>query len=226
MTVISKAISDRNERGRIQDDIQKKLRKEFDQKIREIQAYLLLKDYEISNLSIHQTISEIDLNNIRGNNNTGIALDSLLEKWVTDSHARYRIDLQHKIKNIPANELRKLKIHRYPLVLQDISEALQVQGYLYSSNLLPVNQLDHLVEQQLKLFLCLLALMTYANDDKDKYVLPRLGRAQLNEFKSTFRDLKEYFDQKSSGTKCNQYIERIGSILSSDIKQEFDFSIN
>lgn len=223
VTVISKAISDQNERSRIQEDIQKELRKEFDRQLGEIQAYLLLKDYEISNLSIHQTISEIDLKNIKDNNNIEIAIDDSLNNWVANpSKEELKTELKNKISQIPAGELRKLKVHRYPLVLQDIAEALQAQKYLYSLDLLPANDLDHLVEQQLELFLFLLVLMNYAHEDKDKYILPRISERQLKEFKSTFEDLHDFFNKTRPRTKCSKIITQIHEILlSTDLKKDF-----
>ena len=223
VTVISKAISDQNERSRIQEDIQKELRKEFDRQLGEIQAYLLLKDYEISNLSIHQTISEIDLKNIEDNDNKGIELDASLDNWVNNpDKEKYKTALKKEISRIPANALRKLKIHRYPLVLQDIVEALQVQSYLYSSNILPAENLDHLIGQQLRFFLFLLVLMTYRNDDKNEYILPRLGNAQLDKLKFIFGDLRRFFGEKRT-KKCSEYVERIYQILLEDVKREADF---
>ncbi|MDJ0676407.1 MAG: hypothetical protein QNJ36_13650 [Calothrix sp. MO_167.B42] len=213
---ISQALSNLDTRNKIQEEIRAELRKELDRQIGEIELDLLLKDYKISNLSINQTISRIDIKKIQ--DLAGISLD---ESW-----ADFDI-IKNKIISMDENKLRKLNIHRYPLVLQDISKALQAQEYLYSSDILPDNYLDILFEQQIKLFLYLLALMTYPNEDKDKYVLPRLSTTQLKEFKSTFKKLNEFFDENRSPTKSSKYIKLIREILSSnEIKQEFDFSRN
>lgn len=221
VTVISKAISDRNERSRIQDDIQKELRKEFDRQLGKINDYLAWKDYETASLSISRAIGETHLNKVEysmADRNFSIEITS--KKWGDPN-----LDLKAEIRKIPDSKLRELKIHRYPLILQDISKALQARNHLYALDDSSLNNLDASVEQQLELFLFLLVLMTYAHEDKDKYVLPRLSEQQIKEFETNFENLDKYFDRNRPKTKCSKVIKQIRDLLKSDdVKKDFVFS--
>jgi hypothetical protein len=218
VNAISQAIANRDVISKIRNEIIGELKEDFEQQIGEISAYLLLKDYETENSSVDQDIRGIPLNDIT--DQTGI----LISTWLFGSEINPSL-VKDKIRKIPASKLRQLKLHRYPLILRDISKSLRTQRRLYSYKFLPPEKLDLLVEQQLKLFLSLLMLMTYASDDREIYVLPRLSQAQLNDFRNTFEDLHEYFRKIRSESECNKIIKKIREILSSnDIKRGFNFS--
>jgi hypothetical protein len=217
---ISKTISERNERNRIKDQIRSELQGE----IGVITDYVLLHNYELSRFVAHEAHVE-DVKRLMEQGEQ----DPL--NWDQLASTDFRNKIRYKLKELLSNptELMQLEIHKYPLVLQDMSNVFHMHSKLRFANHLTSDQLTPFVRKNVKDFLLLLWIMTCQNDQESDvtYVFPRLTPEQVKSFKEIFFTLRKYFeDEYSAEDPIIQEIDSIHSILSSDnINREYYFGV-
>lgn len=215
---ISKTISEQNERNRVKDQIRNELREE----IEAIADYVLLHNYELSRFVANEAhIEEVKKLMERG--------EKEQLNWDQLASTDFQENIQSKLGELLSNprELMQLEIHKYPLVLQDMSNVFHIHGKLRFTNHITSDQLTHFVRKNLNDFLLLLWIMTCQNDKESDatYVFPRLTPGQIKSFKEIFFTLRKYFEEAySEDDVIIQEIDAIQSILSSDnINRKYHF---
>jgi RNase P protein component len=207
---ISKTISERNERNRIKDQI----RSELQEEIRAIADYVLLHNYELSRFVANEAHVEDIKKLMEQGEKEQLSWDQLASK-------DFRENIRSKLGRLLSNprELMQLEIHKYPLVLQDMSNVFHMHSKLRLTNHLKSDQLTPLVRKNVNNFLLLLWIMTCQNDQESDvtYVFPRLTPEQAKSFKEIFFGLRKYFeDEYSADDPILQEIDAIYSILTSE----------
>ncbi len=211
---VSKAISDQNERNQVKSDIRDELKEE----IGAISDHLLLHNYELSRFIANEVHIE-DVKRIMEISN---------QDKLTDPNVKNRIESKLEYLLLQPSSLLQLEIHKYPLVLQDMSRVFYMHSNLGNSNPLQAEQLIPFLERQLSNFLLLLIVMTCRNDmeSDETYIFPRLTLKQISHFKKIFYEMGDYLRERENVDYILQMINKVNEILSDKdaINRQFNFT--
>lgn len=214
---VSKAISDQNERNQVKSDIRDELKEE----VGAISEHLLLHNYELLKFIANEVHIE-DIKRIMEISN---------QDKLTDPNVKTRIEskLEYLLRQRKSNDLlQSLEIHKYPLVLQDMSRVFCMHSNLGSSNPFQAERFIPFLEKQLSNFLLLLIVMTCRNDmeSDETYIFPRLTSKQIDHFETLFYEMGDYLRERENVDYILQMINKINEILSDKdaINRQFNFT--